>query len=359
MTTYNGEKLKINIWGESHSKDIGVIVEGLPIGEKIQIENVQKLLNRRRANKKAYSTSRNETDIVEYVEGVENGIITGKVVAKIENTSQKSNDYNKLFDIPRPSHADYVAKKKYGMDYNPVGGGHFSGRMTAPICIVGGICGELLKKNNINSYAYISSIGTVDGGSYDSIDVEEFDFSNLNLDFPLLNSNMKAKMFAEIENAKQDEDSVGGVIECVIQNVPVGIGDYMFSALESKLAFLLYSIPAVKAVEFGSGMNITRMRGSEANDELYFNEDGEIKTKTNHNGGINGGISNGMPITFRVAIKPTPSINKTQHTINLKTKENIELKIGGRHDACIVPRAVAVIEAVANIVIFDMLEKNR
>jgi chorismate synthase len=224
------------------------------------------------------------------------------------------------------------------------------------MCIAGGIAKQVLREKGIEISAYIKSIGKVVGKGYADIDQECFDFSKIDQDFPLIDDSDKEKMLAEIESARKDLDSVGGVIECVIRGVPVGSGEYMFDSIESVISSLVFAVPAVKGIEFGTGFDLSKMRGSAANDAFYATESGDIKTKSNNNGGINGGLANGMPITFRVVVKPTPSIGKEQQTVNLTTGENTKITIGGRHDACIVPRAVPVIEAVSALAIFDCLE---
>ena len=350
---YRGEKLEVEIFGASHSEEIGVIVKGFN-GENIDVDKVQEFVDRRKPKNTAYSTKRVEGDKIEVQKGLKKGKLTGKFKAVIKNTNQNSKDYDHLIKTPRPSHADYVARVKYGDKFDYRGGGKFSGRLTAPMCIAGGICKQLLEKNGITINAYISQIGDIKGASYLDTDIEKIDLTNLDKDFPLLDSAKKQAMLDSIESARQELDSLGGVIECVIKGVPAGTGEYMFDSLESKISQLAFAVPAVKGIEFGSGFSLAQMKGSEANDSFYY-ENGAVKTKTNNNGGINGGIANGMPITFRVVIKPTPSIAKEQDTINLVTKENVKIKIEGRHDACITPRAVPVIEAISAIAIFDSL----
>ena len=273
---------------------------------------------------------------------------------KIKNQNQNSKDYSSLIKTPRPSHADYVAYTKYGDGYDYRGGGKFSGRLTAPMCIAGGLVKQILKEKGIEISAYISQIGGVKGKSYKDTNIEKIDLTKLDADFPLLDESVKEKMLSEIDCASKDLDSVGGVIECVIKGVPVGTGEYMFDSVESVISSLAFAVPAVKGIEFGTGFDLASMRGSEANDAFYY-ENGIVKTKTNNNGGINGGLANGMPITFRVVIKPTPSIAKEQDTINMVDKQNVKISIGGRHDSCITPRAVAVIESISAIAIYDSL----
>lgn len=351
---FNGNKLKVEIFGASHSEQIGVKIDGLD-GQKIDLEKVQALVDRRKAKNTAYSTKRLEADLVEVESGIVGDEIRGQFKAVIKNNNQNSKDYSNLIKTPRPSHADFVAYQKYGDGYDYRGGGKFSGRLTACTCIAGGICKQLLEKRGIKINAYLSRIGKVVGASYQNTDIENFDFSSLDSDFPLLDTSVKADMLSEIESARDDLNSVGGIIECVVTGMPVGAGEYMFDSLESVISHLAFSVPAVKGIEFGSGFNLGSMKGSDANDAFYYDDNGVVKTRTNHNGGINGGLSNGMPITFRTVIKPTPSIAKEQDTINMQTKQNVKLQIHGRHDACIVPRAVPVIEAITAIAIYDSI----
>ncbi|MBQ3116487.1 MAG: chorismate synthase [Clostridia bacterium] len=351
---YSGRKISLEVFGGSHTEEIGVKCEGLD-GYTFDGEQLQTFLDRRKPKKEAFSTSRKEGDNFIVKSQMAGDKIEGEFLAVIKNSNAKSGDYSSLIKTPRPSHADYVAWIKYGDSFDYRGGGKFSGRMTAPICIVGGICKQILEEKGIEINAYIRSIGTAVGKGYNDVDQNQFDFNNLNKDFPVLDDSDTEKMKEQIESAKVQGDSVGGSIECVIKGVPVGAGEYMFDSIESVISTLAFAVPAVKGIEFGSGFDLTKMLGSIANDSFYYDADGKVKTKTNHNGGINGGMANGMPITFRVAIKPTPSIAKEQDTINLEQKTNVKLVIPGRHDSCIVPRAVAVIEAISAIAIFDLM----
>ena len=350
---FHGRKLNIEIFGASHAPEIGVVVQGFG-GEKVDMQTLQEFLDRRKPKNTEYSTKRLEGDKVIVESGFDGCVLSSPFKAVIKNTEQKSADYQNVVKTPRPSHADYVAWTKYGDNFDYRGGGKFSGRMTAPMCIAGGLCKQILKDKGIEINAYISAIGSVKGRSYSDTDIERIDFAKLDKFFPLLDDGLKMDMLDEIESARKDCDSVGGVIECVITGVPVGAGEYMFDSLESVISSLAFAVPAVKGIEFGTGFDIVKMRGSTANDALYY--DGQkVKTRTNNNGGINGGMANGMPITFRVAIKPTPSIGIEQDSVNLTDKTNVKLKIQGRHDACITPRAVPVIEAIASIAMYDSI----
>ncbi len=354
LSVYQGKKLKVQVFGASHAPEIGVIVDGF--GKfPIDLVKLDEFMERRRAKMTAYSTKRLEGDKVIFRSGIENGVLNGESFkAVIENSQQRSSDYEKTVKIPRPAHADFVAWSKYGDGFDYRGGGKFSGRMTAPMCIAGGICKQILEEKGIEIHAYISSIGKINGKSYDTLSQGCDELKSLPTEFPLLDESVKDLMMAEIENARMNCDSVGGKIDCVITGVPVGVGEFMFDSIESVISRLAFAIPAVKGIEFGKGFDISELNGSEANDPFYYDGD-KVKTKTNNNGGINGGIANGMPITFRVGIKPTPSIAIEQDSVDLENKTNVKLKISGRHDACIVPRAVPVIEAIAALAIYDIL----
>ena len=283
------------------------------------------------------------------------GVGGAPLCAMIENSDQHSKDYSLLKECMRPGHSDYPAYVKYH-GYNDVrGGGHFSGRLTAPIVFAGSVAKQILRQKGIIVGAHIQSIKDVYDDSF-GVDITCEDLQQLTKQqYPTLNSDVFLKMQNVIEDARMKQDSVGGTIECAIINVPAGLGNPFFDSIESHLSPLLFSIPAVKSVSFGMGEKMSELYGHEAND-CYYYEGEKVKTKTNHNGGITGGISNGMPIVFKVAIKPTPSISQVQSTINVKTKENTKLEITGRHDPCIVPRAVVVVESMAAIGILDMMK---
>lgn len=349
-------KLTLSIWGESHAKAIGMKISGLKKGIKIDLDLLQAFVDRRKSVKSVYSTTRGEEDKVIITKGIENGITTGEVIeASILNKTQRSNDYDYLKNTPRPSHADYPAYVKYQGKYDMAGGGKFSGRMTAPLCIAGGIATQILEQKGIFIGAYIAEIANVKGVSYKDreITLEEVIKAKA-LSFPVIESKNADIMLEQIEIAKKDGDSVGGIVEAVAYNVPAGFGDALFDGLESTLAQLLFGVPAVKGVEFGIGFDIATLTGSKANDCYYYDGD-KVKTYTNNNGGILGGMSTGMPITLRVAFKPTPSISKLQNTINLETLENTQISIKGRHDACIVPRAAVCVEACMALAILESI----
>ena len=348
MSQFNGKNLTIEILGESHSEFISANVKGFP-QIKVNLSELDEFLSRRKASKKSFSTSRKESDTPIF-EGIENGKINGEFKVKILNENKRSNDYDNLIGKPRPSHADYAWYLKDGQT-NFSGGGRFSGRLTAPLCVVGGIAKQYLKELGIYIHAYIRSIGNVVGKSYknQTIEKDQFNLSDYK-EFPALGNS--EQMLDEIIKAKQGGDSLGGVIECIVYGMKKGVGDNLFSGLEGKISSLVYSIPAVKGVEFGDGFDITNKLGSEANDPLVFKND-QVCFLKNSSGGINGGISNGESITLSVAFRPTPSISKEQQTVDLINKTNTKIVIGGRHDSCIVPRAVPCVESAVAIAILD------
>lgn len=358
MSANWGKNIELSLFGESHGKAIGIVIGNLPAGITLDFESIKKDLARRAPGKNKMSTARKEKDEVEIMSGVIDGVTTGApLVGMIYNSDQHSKDYSYLKELMRPGHSDYSAYEKYHGFNDVRGGGHFSGRLTAPIVFAGAIAKQILKEKGILVGAHIQSIKDVYDESF-GVDVcEEMLEDLLQKEYPTINDEVFVKMQEVIEKARVHQNSVGGMIECAIINVPAGIGNPFFDSIEAHLSQLLFSIPAVKSVSFGLGEKICELYGSEANDSYYYDE-GRVKTKTNHNGGILGGISNGMPIVFRVGIKPTPSISLKQETINVKTKENSMLEIKGRHDPCIVPRAIVVVEAMAALGILDMVRND-
>lgn len=348
MSSSYGENIKLTIFGQSHSKAIGMTFEGIPAGVKIDMDMLQAFLARRAPGKNEFSTPRKETDTPEFLSGIVDDTTCGApICAVINNTNTRSQDYAKLKTVPRPGHADYTAEVKYGGHQDYAGGGHFSGRLTAPLCIAGGICKQILSNEGIEIFARISSIGDIrDNG--------ELDCKPQNDGFPVVDSKQGELMKEEILKAKEKGDSVGGTIECCVLSLPAGLGDPMFDGMENRISRAVFGIPAVKGIEFGAGFDAARMLGSKNNDPFYV-EAGKVKTKTNNCGGILGGITNGMPLTFKVALKPTPSIAIEQDSVNLETMENEKLVVEGRHDPCIVPRAVACVEAAAALAVYDAL----
>lgn len=347
-----GENIKISIFGESHGEGIGVIVDGLPVGETIDMEQVNFQMARRAPGGSPLATSRREADNVEVLSGLFNNKTTGAPIAGIiKNTNTRSRDYTP--NIPRPGHADLSAYIKYNGNADYRGGGHFSGRITAPLVFAGALCRQILGRRGLTLGAHVKSIKNVEDGRFTSPTAELLTRLS-RMPFPVINEAVIGQMEQEILNARSEGDSVGGVIECSAVGVPVGLGSPFFGSMESRISSMMYSIPAVKGIEFGSGFGMTRMLGSEANDPIRTDGYG-FYTESNHNGGINGGITNGMPIVFSVGIKPTPSISKEQRTVDVESMENINFKVIGRHDPCIVIRAVPVIEAGLAITLMDAI----
>ncbi|KEI08387.1 chorismate synthase [Clostridium sp. K25] len=350
-----GSKVKYSIFGESHGKSIGITIDGLPPGIELDLNKLSREMRRRAPGKSKLSTTRVERDDFEILSGYFNNKTTGTpLCAIIKNSDKHSKDYEKTKDLMRPGHADFTGYIKYGGFNDYRGGGHFSGRLTVPIVFAGAIAKQILRKNNIVVGSHIKSIG----------DIEE-EYFKVSIKEELLEK-LSAKSFATIDDKKGKEmqdailqvrnnmDSIGGIIECAVLNLPPGLGNPFFGSVESVLSSLLFSIPAVKGVEFGAGFSISKIKGSEANDEFYI-EDEKVKTYTNNNGGILGGITNGMPLIFRAAFKPTPSIAKEQRTVNILNKENTTIKIQGRHDPCIVQRAIPVVEAITAMGILELI----
>ena len=354
MSSTYGERFRFTIFGQSHSPAIGVTMEGIPAGSRIDPDRLQAFLNRRAPGRDATATPRKEADQMEILSGIVDGVTCGTpLTVIIRNTNTRSGDYDKLRDCPRPGHADFTANARYGGAQDVAGGGHFSGRLTAPLCIAGGIALQLLEQQGITIGAHIRCIGTVSDEAFDPVMITAEHLNSLKpMYLPVLKSGADAAMREAILAAKQEGDSVGGVIECAAVGLPAGWGDPMFGGMENRIARIVFGIPAVRGVEFGTGFAAARMRGSAHNDPFVVN-DGQVRTVTNHHGGILGGITSGMPLIFRAAIKPTPSIGKTQQSISLSAMTAQCLDIGGRHDPCIVPRAVPVMEAAAACAIYD------
>lgn len=356
MNSY-GETLKMTIFGQSHGPAIGVVLDGFPAGVTIDREALERFLQRRAPGGAAYATPRKEADLPEFVAGLADGKTCGApITAIIRNTDTRSYDYSKLRDVPRPSQADYAAYRKFHGHNDIAGSGQFSGRLTAPLCVAGGLCLQLLKARGISVAAHILSIGSADDRPFDPV---KPDFSVLPTDTPpVLDAKAWENMLLEIEAAKQSGDSVGGVIECAVTGLPAGYGSPMFDGIESSIARIVFGIPAVKGVSFGSGFAGSRLRGSENNDPYVMDGD-TVRTKTNNHGGILGGITTGMPLVFQAAFKPTSSIGIEQDSVSLSKRENVKLTIEGRHDPCIVPRAVPVVEAAAAVAVCDILLGNQ
>ena len=351
MTTVFGEKLKIELYGKSHGPNVGVRIDGVPEGLSFDVSILQQFLDRRAPGTKDWSTSRKEKDRPQFISGVtekeDGSYITdgGVIKAEIENTDAHPSDYEDMVAVPRPSHADYPAWVKYG-EIEP-GGGSFSGRLTAPLCVAGGLCLQWLQKQGIAVKAHIYAIGDVKDAALTAE-------SHVEDDFPVVDSVAGEWMKELIAGVKGDEDSIGGIVECMITGIPAGLGEPVFGSLESRICQTVFAVPAVKGIEFGAGFAAARMKGSENNDPFEI-RNGKVVTRTNNHGGILGGLASGMPVVFRTAIKPTPSIGKEQYSVDLEHMKPVKIKIIGRHDPCIVPRAVPCIEAAAAIAVFDML----
>ena len=357
MQSVIGNSIKLSLFGESHGSMIGVVIDGLAPGIKLDTKFIQEQLDKRKPKGKI-STQRHEEDDFKIVSGYFNGYTTGTPLCiMIENKAQKSKDYEKTRDLMRPSHADYTAEKKYLGYQDFRGGGHFSGRITAPLVAVGAICIQILKEKGIVLGTHILKCKDERDRnfSWDGEELKrEIEIVN-NRYFPVFDDEKEESIKRVIEEAGKNLNSVGGILETAVIGVPSGIGEPYFNSIESVLSHLLFSIPAVKGVEFGAGFSIADMFGSEANDSFYYDESGEAKTKSNNNGGINGGISNGMPIIIKTAIKPTPSIYKEQESIDISKHENIKFNIEGRHDPAIIHRARVVVDSVVAFGILDLL----
>ena len=354
MSFSYGNKLKISIFGQSHSAAMGVVIDGLEAGIKIDEEKLADFMKRRAPGNDEYSTRRAEADKVEFVSGIVDGKTCGApLCALIQNTNTRSKDYDNLKRVPRPSHADFAAWVKFGDARDVAGGGQFSGRLTAPMCVVGGILKQIYEAKGIYIGAHIASIGDIEDDRFDSVSVTKNDFVG-EKDFPVINDVAGEKMKEKIRNARLDCDSVGGTVECAVTGLEAGLGDAMFGAVECKIASTVFAIPAVKGIEFGSGFEGSKKLGSENNDSFRM-VDGKVKTLTNNHGGILGGITSGMPVIFRAAFKPTPSIAKKQDSVDLTTMENTTLEIHGRHDPCIVKRATVCVEAATAIALADLI----
>lgn len=351
-----GNKLKVSIFGESHGKAIGITIDGLPSGVKLDEEEIQKEMKRRAPGQNPWSTPRKEEDKVEFLSGFFNGVTTGTPICGIiQNTNTISKDYSNIKTQMRPSHGDFSGFVKYDGFNDHRGGGHFSARVTAGLVFAGAIAKQILREKGIIIGAHIKSIRNIEDESFDKLNVSEELLERLhNSNFPTINEEVAKKMQDEIIAAKDDNDSVGGTVEVAVINLPVGIGAPYFDSVESTLAHLVFSVPATKGIEFGAGFGISELKGSEANDEMYI-ENGVIKNYSNNNGGITGGLTNGMPLVFRVALKPTSSIGKPQRTVDVTTMENTIIEVKGRHDPCIAQRAVPVLEAVTAIGILDLV----
>ena len=355
MASEFGKRLRVSVFGQSHGKAIGVVMDGLPAGEQINLSELMRFLERRRPGG-PLSTARREEDAPVFLSGVVEGKTCGSpLCAIIENRDVRSEDYEELADKPRPSHADYTAYIKWGESVDMRGGGHFSGRLTAPLCIAGGIAKQILERRGISVGAHLYEAGGEKDVVFPLYPTRELFSTIAQKEFPVIDDAGGTRMQEAIAAAAREADSVGGIVECAAIGIPAGLGAPMFDGVENRLATALFGIPAAKGVEFGAGFDSARKRGSENNDPFCIGPNGEIATEKNDSGGILGGITSGMPMVVRVAFKPTPSIGKPQRTVSLSKREPTELAIHGRHDPCIAHRAVPVVEAVTALVLLDMI----
>lgn len=353
-----GNNIHLSIFGESHGDGIGIVIDGLKPGFLIDMDKIERDMKRRAPGKDKLSTQRKEDDKPEILSGIFNGKTTGAPITMvIKNSDTRSKDYSKIKYLMRPGHGDFPGNIKYKGFNDYRGGGHFSGRITAPIVFAGALAKQILEEKDIFIGSHIKQVGKIKDKSFDFINLNKEIFEALLAkELPVIEDEKIKKIKDEILDVQREGDSIGGIVECGIVGVNPGIGEPFFDSLESTIAQLAFSIPAVKGIEFGIGFEFSNIKGSEANDEYYL-ENGMVRTYTNNNGGITGGITNGMPVVFRVVIKPTPSIAKEQRTININTLENDTLKINGRHDPCIVQRVLVVIEAITAIAVLELMNK--
>ena len=358
MSSMWGNSVKISIFGESHGGGIGVVLDGLPAGYPVDLELVGVQLGRRAPGRDKTATSRREADVPRVLSGLYRGKTSGApLAAVIENTDTRSQDYGEIAQKARPGHADYTGFLRYKGCNDPRGGGHFSGRLTAPLVFAGAVCRQILEKEGVFIGGHIASIAGVEDDPFHPVDVTKEQLKALSaVPFSLLNPGVEEAMRAEVERARLDCDSVGGIVECAAVGLPAGLGSPMFGGVENVLASILFGIPAVKGVEFGAGFAAAGMRGSQHNDSFFQREDGSVATSTNHHGGALGGITSGMPLIVRAAFKPTPSIAKPQQTVELPSFGPCQLQIKGRHDPCIVPRALPVVEAAVALGIINLMD---
>ena len=356
MASTWGENIKLSIFGGSHTEAIGVVLDNLPPKEKIDVEKIRVQMARRAPGKDKTATTRLEADEPQVLSGLFNGVTTGAPLAAIiANTNTRSKDYSDLKIHPRPGHADYTASVRYNGANDPRGGGHFSGRITAPLVFAGAVCAQILKRRGITTGAHIRSLHGISDEAFDPMNVTAEQLEAVkSRSFPVLSDEAEEKMRAEILSAREQLNSVGGVIECAAVGMPAGVGSPMMDGLENVISRLVFAIPAVKGIEFGNGFGCADMFGSENNDEFAL-RDGKVVTLTNNHGGIIGGLTSGMPIIFRAAFKPTPSIGLPQRSVDLDSLEETRLEIRGRHDPCIAVRAVPCVEAAAAVTVLDMV----
>ncbi|HCR44461.1 MAG TPA: chorismate synthase [Ruminococcaceae bacterium] len=345
-----GDKIKLSVFGESHGAAIGAVIDGLPAGEEIDFEEVKRQMARRAPGNDASSTKRKENDEPVVLSGVLSGMTTGApLCAVIKNSDTHSSDYKNISRIPRPGHADYTAYVKYGGFNDVRGGGHFSGRLTAPLVFAGAVCRQVLRRRGVTVGAHVYSIYGVKDKPFDMADISPSLLDSLSgRYFPVIDGAAEKAMREKIAEAQNSLDSVGGIVECAAAGLPAGLCGPLAEGAESEISSLVFGIPACKGIEFGAGFASAQMLGSENNDPFYYGG-GEVKTRTNNCGGVLGGITDGMPVVFRAAFKPTPSIGMEQESVDLEARAGARLTVRGRHDPCIVPRAVPAVEAAAAV----------
>ncbi len=359
MSYKYGRRIKVDISGSSHGSFVAVSVNGLPEGLLVDTVRLQRFLDRRAPGRSGFTTSRRESDIPVFESGIADGILTGdELRAVIYNTSQDSSAYERIADTPRPSHADLTARMKYGPDVDLRGGGAFSGRMTAPVCIAGGIALQILEKMGVSIGAHLSSVGNAADEPFPLYPDKELFSAIAEWELPVIDPGSAERMKKIILECAAQGDSVGGTVECTAVGLPAGLGGPLFEGVEGRISQAVFGIPGVKGVEFGAGFRASAMKGSECNDPFII-RDGQIHTATNNSAGIQGGITNGMPVIFRVAFKPTPSISVTQKTVSLSRMEETEITVTGRHDPCIAVRAVPVVEAVTALALLDLIAEEK
>ena len=348
MSSSIGENIRLTLFGQSHSPAVGMTLEGIPAGKRLDMDQLSAFLARRAPGRNAWSTARKDADQPAVLSGLVDGVTCGvPLTAIIRNGDTRSGDYALLRDIPRPGHADYPAQIKYRGFQDVAGGGHFSARLTAPLCVAGGVCLQLLAAEGIRVFARILSIGDIQ-------DQGELVSPVSDQEFPVVDAGRGLAMRNLIASVKAEGNSVGGIVECVVDGLPAGIGDPIFGGMENRISAIVFGIPAVKGIEFGAGFAVSRMTGAENND-AYGIRDGRVILLSNHCGGVLGGITVGTPLVFRAAFKPTPSIAAPQQSVRLSDLSNAELIVPGRHDPCVVPRAVPCVEAAAAIAVYDAL----
>ncbi len=359
MSSNFGKMLEVSIFGESHGPLIGVNIDGLPAGFDIDMEQILTQMSRRAPGNDPSATARKEPDIPIIKTGCYRGKTTGApLMAVIENTNTHSSDYDNIELVPRPSHADYPAYVKYGGNNDIRGGGHFSGRLTAGLVFAGAVCRQILKRHNITVGGHVYSIGNAYDDKFDPVEVDKDLLEKLSSEyFSVINEDIRTDMQEIISLAKSNCNSVGGIVEVAVCGIPAGVGAPMFRGVEGVISQAVFGVPAVKGIEFGAGFELACMTGTVAND-AYKMSHNTVRTTTNNNGGILGGLTTGMPVIFRAAIKPTASISVEQQSVNLSTMQNTKLTVKGRHDPCIVPRALPVIESAAAVALLDLLMES-